>query len=144
MNPHSGTTVADCSFDTDVAIRNHPGACNDTPQSALDPRAFRPPRVRSGVQRRVFDVLVDGLRDRSLPPDPCAVGRTDSVHLSALATLPDGTKKDITTDSEWSTANSNTATVDSSGTVVGVNAGVTSITASYSGATGSVDCTVGP
>jgi len=80
----------------------------------------------------------------AISPDPCAVGRTDSVQLSAMATLPNGDKMAISSDAVWSTANSNTATVDSSGVVVGVNAGVTSITASYSGATGSVDCTVGP
>jgi hypothetical protein len=64
--------------------------------------------------------------------------------MSASATLPDGTKKDVTGAATWSTDNSNTATVNSSGVVVGVNAGVTKITASYEGATGSVDCTVGP
>jgi hypothetical protein len=80
----------------------------------------------------------------ALSPDPCAVGRSDSIHMSALATLPDGTKKDVSSEADWTTANSNTATVDSSGVVVGVNAGVTSITAAYSGATGSLDCTVGP
>ncbi len=77
-------------------------------------------------------------------PSPCAVGRTDSQQMSASATLPDGTKKDVTAAATWSTDNSNTATVNPSGVVVGVNAGVTKITASYEGATGSVDCTVGP
>ncbi len=43
-----------------------------------------------------------------------------------------------------SDSSTNTATVDSTGNVVGVNAGVTSISAEYQGATGKVDCTVGP
>jgi trimeric autotransporter adhesin len=77
-------------------------------------------------------------------PSPCAVGRTDSQQMSASATLPDGTKKDVTSVSSWSTGNANTATVNASGIVVGVNAGVTKVTASYEGATGSVDCAVGP
>ncbi|MEO8878070.1 MAG: Ig-like domain-containing protein [Polyangiaceae bacterium] len=79
----------------------------------------------------------------AVSPNPCAVGHTDSIQMSALATLPDGTKKDITSDATWATNNSNTATVSDKGTVVGVNAGVTSISASYQGAEGKVDCTVG-
>ena len=80
----------------------------------------------------------------AVSPNPCAVGKSDSIQMSALATLPDGTKQDITSSASWNTANSQTATVDSKGNVVGVNAGVTSISAEYQGATGKVDCTVGP
>ena len=80
----------------------------------------------------------------AVSPNPCAVGKSDSVQMSALATLPDGTKQDITSTATWATANSNTATVDDKGNVVGVSAGVTSISAEYQGATGKVDCTVGP
>jgi hypothetical protein len=80
----------------------------------------------------------------AISPDPCAVGRTDSLHMKALATMPDGTKKDITTSAQWKTDNPKTATVDAKGNMVGVNAGVTKITVSYEGATGSLHCTVGP
>lgn len=81
----------------------------------------------------------------AVSPSPCAVGRSDSRQLTALATLPDGTKQDITKNEEtqWSTGNPQTATVNATGVVVGVNAGVTKITASYLGASGSVECTVG-
>jgi hypothetical protein len=77
-------------------------------------------------------------------PSPCAVGRTDSQQMTASATLPDGSKQDVTGASAWSTDNANVATVNPSGVVVGVNPGVTKITATYQGATGSVDCTIGP
>jgi hypothetical protein len=79
-------------------------------------------------------------------PDPCAVGRTDSIQMKAQATMPDGSKEDITTASgvRWSSGNTSTLTVNQSGVVVGVNAGVTSVEVAYSGATGSIDCTVGP
>jgi uncharacterized protein YjdB len=79
-------------------------------------------------------------------PDPCAVGRTDTQQMSATATLTDGTKQNISSDqgARWSSANTGTATVSSSGVVVGVNAGVTSITIAFEGATGSLDCTVSP
>lgn len=81
-----------------------------------------------------------------LSPSPCAVTRTDSVRMAAVATMPDGTKENITSAAgvAWSTGNSNTATVDGTGVVVGVNDGITAITAAYQGATGSLDCTVGP
>ncbi len=80
----------------------------------------------------------------AVSPSPCAVGRTDSVQMTATATLPDGTKQTITSSADWSTANSQTATVNPSGIVVGVNAGSTAITATYEGASGSIDCTVSP
>jgi hypothetical protein len=40
----------------------------------------------------------------------------------ALATMPDGTKKNITTSAQWRTDSRKTATVDDKGNVVGVNA----------------------
>lgn len=39
--------------------------------------------------------------------------------------------------------NSNTATANAARVVVGVNAGLTAVTAEFQGATGSVNCTVG-
>jgi len=82
----------------------------------------------------------------AVSPNPCVVGHTDSRQMSALATLPDGTKKDVTSDpsTTWNSDNTNTATVDPTGVVVGVNAGITTITATYQGASGDVKCTVGP
>lgn len=81
-----------------------------------------------------------------LSPSPCVVGQGDSVNLTATATMPDGGKQNVTTANgvDWSTGNSNTAAVNASGTVVGVNPVVTEITAGYHGATGTIDCTVGP
>jgi hypothetical protein len=81
-----------------------------------------------------------------LSPDPCALGRTKTQQMTATATLPDGTKQDITTASGavWSSANTQTATVSSQGVVVGVNVGSTAITIAYEGATGSLDCTIAP
>jgi hypothetical protein len=82
----------------------------------------------------------------AVSPAPCAVGRTDSLQMSAVATMPDGTKQSLASSSgvQWTTGNSSTATVNPAGVLVGVNAGVTAITAKYQGATGSIDCTVGP
>jgi hypothetical protein len=58
--------------------------------------------------------------------------------------MPDGTKKDITSEGSWSTDNAKTATVDKSGVLVGVNVGVTKITVTFEGATGTEECTVTP
>src|SRR5262249_57341462 len=80
----------------------------------------------------------------AISPDPCAVGRSNAVHMKALATMPDGTKKDITSSAQWKTDNAKTATVDDKGNVVGVNAGVTTITVTYEGASSSLHCAVGP
>jgi ABC-type Fe3+-hydroxamate transport system substrate-binding protein len=80
----------------------------------------------------------------AVSPSPCTVGRTNSVQMSAVATMPDGNKQTITSSAAWSTANAQTATVNPQGIVVGVNGGSTSITATYEGATGSIDCTVSP
>jgi len=64
--------------------------------------------------------------------------------MTAMATAPDGKKSDVSGAVAWTTGNSQTATVNASGIVVGVSAGVTAITATYKGATGKVDCTVTP
>lgn len=81
-----------------------------------------------------------------LSPSPCTISRGDSRQLGAEATLPDGTKRNISADPTvtWTTDNKDTATVNPSGIVVGVSAGVTKITAAYQGATGSINCTVAP
>lgn len=82
----------------------------------------------------------------AISPSPCVMRRTDSVQMTAIATQPNGAKQDIGSSPgvAWTTGNSSTATVNPTGVVVGVNAGITAITAEYQGATGSVDCTVGP
>ncbi len=56
--------------------------------------------------------------------------------MSASATFPDGTKQDVTNApaTNWSTGNTNTATVSPAGVVVGVNPGVTGITGELPGA----------
>ena len=79
-----------------------------------------------------------------LSPTPCVVTKTSSNQLTATATLPNGTKKDISTANGvvWTTGNSQTITVSQSGNIVGVNAGVTEIAVTYQGAKGTASCTV--
>lgn len=80
----------------------------------------------------------------ALSPSPCAVSRSNSVQMHAMATLPDGTKKDVTSLAKWSSGNTQTLTVDQGGTIVGVNTGITAVTAEYEKANGTLDCTVSP
>jgi hypothetical protein len=82
----------------------------------------------------------------SVGPDPVAIGTTKSRQLTAVATLADGTKKDVAADSSthWSTNNPKIATVDSKGVVVGVSVGITKVKAEYGGAGSSTTVTVGP
>ncbi len=81
-----------------------------------------------------------------ISPSGCALGRTDSKQLAAEAILPDGTREDITSDprTHWSTGSENVATASETGTVVGVNVGVTTVTVTFGGATRTVTCAVGP
>jgi hypothetical protein len=82
----------------------------------------------------------------SVGPDPVALGVGKSKQLNAVATLADGTKKDVATDAStrWVTDNPKTATVDEKGVVVGVSVGITKVTAQYGGASSSTTITVTP
>jgi hypothetical protein len=81
----------------------------------------------------------------SLSPAPCGLSRTNSVQMRAEATFTDGSKRNLgANEAVWKTDKSDIITVSASGVVVGVNAGVGAVTAVYSGATGTLDCTVIP
>lgn len=83
----------------------------------------------------------------ALSPSPCGVTRTSSVQMSAVATMTDGSKQELgggRAGLTWTSGNTNTATVSTAGMLVGVSVGVTEITATYQGATGTLNCTVAP
>jgi Bacterial Ig-like domain (group 2) len=81
----------------------------------------------------------------ALSPAPCGLSRTNSVQMTAEATFSDGTKRQLgRSEAVWSTRDGNIASVNADGIVVGVNTGVAAITASYAGATGTLNCTVIP
>jgi hypothetical protein len=71
-------------------------------------------------------------------PNPSANLTVNSVQkFTAIGKYSDGTTADITSDVTWSSSNPAIATIDSSGTVIGLAAGTVSITASLSGITSS-------
>jgi len=82
----------------------------------------------------------------AVSPSVCALGRGDSAQLAAAPVLSDGPKQDVTSNprTRWSSANTNAATVSDTGMVTGTNTGVTTITATFDGASASVVCTVSP
>jgi uncharacterized protein YjdB len=80
----------------------------------------------------------------TVSPNPCGLGKTSSQQMSAQATYANGTKQDVTASAEWTSSSTSTATVDSSGNVVGVSGGTVTITAAFEGTTGSAGCLVGP
>jgi hypothetical protein len=82
----------------------------------------------------------------SVGPDPVTVGTGKSKQLTAVATLADGTKKDVAADSSthWSTDNAKIATADDKGIIVGVSIGITKVKAEYGGASSSTTVTVTP
>ena len=79
-----------------------------------------------------------------ISPTPCAVSQAAAIQLTATVTQPGGTKLDVTRFGEWSSANTNTVTVDASGKVIGVSVGVTSITITYRDTSNSQQCSVVP
>jgi hypothetical protein len=82
----------------------------------------------------------------TVSPNPVVVSKGNSKQVSAVATLANGSKKDVTDDpaTTWTSENTKTATVDPGGHVVGVGIGVTTVKASFAGATSSVKVTVTP
>ncbi|REK76883.1 Ig-like domain-containing protein [Paenibacillus paeoniae] len=66
-------------------------------------------------------------------------GKTQSIKVTAM--LPDGRTKDVTTQAEWSTGNSNVVTV-SQGKITAIAAGKTKVTAKYNGKTVSISVDV--
>ena len=82
----------------------------------------------------------------SVSPNPMALSVGDSKQLKAEAVFADGSKEDVTENPStiWTSNNPQTATVDSKGHVVGVNAGVTNVNVSFGGANRTVPITVLP
>jgi hypothetical protein len=89
------------------------------------------------------EVAPSDVANLELSPSLVFVRQGDAKALKVTATLADGTKKDVTADVEWASDNPKTATV-SHGTVVGAGTGITTVRATYKGATGSVKVTVSP
>jgi uncharacterized protein YjdB len=77
-------------------------------------------------------------------PEPFVLRKGESKELHATAVNGDGSKNDVSKDGQWTSDNPKTATVDTKGTVVGVDPGVTKVNLSYRGVSGSVTVTVSP
>jgi hypothetical protein len=69
-----------------------------------------------------------------------AVGQTRQ--LTAIATMSDGTTKDITATATWTSGNTTVASVSSSGVVTAVGSGTVTVTVSYQGKTATISFTL--
>jgi hypothetical protein len=89
-------------------------------------------------------LTVDAAVPASLAITPAApvVASGASVALHANETLSDGTTQDVTSGTTWSIADTRIATIDSSGSVTGGEAGMTTITATTGGLTVTTELTV--
>ncbi len=77
-------------------------------------------------------------------PSDASVGVGDTQQFNAVGVYSDGSEVDVTTQSTWTTAASSTATVDASGVVTGVAIGSTTVSAMFSGVTGTQGFSVSP
>lgn len=70
-----------------------------------------------------------------------AVG--SAVQFTAMATLSDGTTKDVTSLATWQSSDTTEATVSSTGVVTAIAAGNVNVTATYQSVTGTDQITIG-
>ena len=77
------------------------------------------------------------------PKDPSIVQET-AQQFTATATFSDSTVMNISSVADWSSSNTNTATINGNGAATGVSPGTVTITASYHKASGSTTLTVKP
>lgn len=68
------------------------------------------------------------------------VGHTSQ--LKAVAQMSDGSAKDVTSDTTWSSSDTTIATVSSTGLVTGVASGAVTITGTYQGFTATQSLTI--
>lgn len=69
----------------------------------------------------------------SVSPDSAALKVGKDAQLAVTALYSDGSKKDVTSDADYSTANPSIATVSDTGKVTALGKGETTVTASYEG-----------
>jgi uncharacterized protein YjdB len=89
-----------------------------------------------------FFVSSDAIVSIALAPNNPTIQPSKTQQFTATATLGDGTSKDVTAQSTWSSSNTSVATIDSSGVATAVAIGTTTITAASGGVTGSTTLTV--
>ncbi|MCC7043204.1 MAG: Ig-like domain-containing protein [Acidobacteria bacterium] len=102
-------------------------ACADSPGQ---PSPIVPPVVAPTVT----NVVVTG---------DLAVTEGTSTQLTATATMSDGSERNVTSQSTWTSGNTSVATVSGTGLLTSVAAGAVDITAVYQGRTGKATARVG-
>jgi uncharacterized protein YjdB len=80
----------------------------------------------------------------AVAPASPSISVSFTQQFSAVAMFSDGTKRTVTTQATWTSANPDIATVSSSGVATGASVGIASINASYRSVSGSGSLTVVP
>ncbi|WP_175400684.1 Ig-like domain-containing protein, partial [Paenibacillus sp. KS1] len=78
----------------------------------------------------------------SVSPDSAALKVGKDAQLAVTAVYSDGSKKDVTSDADYRTANPSIAAVSDTGKVTAVGKGETTVTVAYEGKTYAVPVTV--
>lgn len=97
------------------------------------------PDLSPGFQEVQPDLEVTSLE---VTPTAPSVVAGDTEQMTATATYSDSSTADVTSAASWTSSDSAIATVDTNGLVTAVSAGTATISADYSGSTGSADVTV--
>lgn len=96
-----------------------------------------------GASKTVIDLTVKPtLTSVAVTPSPASLQTGDSQQFTATAKYNNGTTANVTSASTWKSSNPTVASVDSAGLVTALAAGVTTISASDSGVSGSAPVTV--
>src|SRR5271169_1428232 len=78
----------------------------------------------------------------AVTPASPTIAKGTMVQLAATATFSDNTTQDVSTASSWTSSDTTIATVSASGLVTGVAPGTVTVTAAYSGVSGTDTVTV--
>jgi Bacterial Ig-like domain (group 2)/Divergent InlB B-repeat domain len=83
------------------------------------------------------------LQSIQVTPNNPAIPAGITLQLTAVGSYVDGSQRNITSAVNWSSSNSAIATINASGLVTGVSAGIATITAAFGPVTGTISLTVG-
>jgi hypothetical protein len=92
----------------------------------------------------VLTVSAAKLSSIALTPLTPTIAKSTTKQFTATGTFTDGTTQDLTSQVTWASATTTVATITTAGLATGVGAGTSTISATFSGKTGSTTLTVTP
>lgn len=99
-----------------------------------------------GASKTTIDLTVKSgsptVTSVSVTPSPASLETGDSQQFTGTAKYSDGSTANVTSTATWKSSNTSVATIDSSGLATALASGMTTISATFSGVTGSAPLTV--